>query len=197
MRTITVEKQLYTFAELSDDAKQNVKQWLDNFEFGAENVLEDFKSITDILGFYDVTPRYSGFWSQGDGASFTGRYKYAKGAAKRIREYAGQDAELHSIADQLQTLQARYFYKLHARIYERSSHYAHENTVDSELTIDGEGWLPDTVQKEFIAIARRLMVWLYRTLEREYDYCNSDDAVQETCETNGYEFDAKGVICHG
>ena len=37
MRTVTVEKQLYTFAELSDDAKQNVKQLLNNFEFGADS----------------------------------------------------------------------------------------------------------------------------------------------------------------
>ena len=57
---------------------------------------------------------FSGFWSQGDGACFEGRYAYAPRASLRIRDYAPRDTELHRIADALQALQRLNFYQLTA-----------------------------------------------------------------------------------
>lgn len=195
MRTITKEITLYKYNELSDTAKECVKQWADTFEFASESVLEDFEQIAGILGFYDITPRYSGFWSQGDGASFTGRYKYAKGASKAIRDYAPQDTKLHAIADGLQALQARHFYKLRAvlTLGSGSNYYSHENTVSIEVSRDDND-APESVQNNFKELARDLMRWLYKALEREWEHCNSDEYIAEHCTANGYEFTEKGEI---
>lgn len=195
MRTITQQIQLYTYDELSDTAKERVKQWVDAFEFGAECVLDDFKTIAGMMGFYDITLRYSGFSSQGSGASFTGRYKYAKGASKAIRKYAPQDAELHSIADALQALQRAHFYRItaHLSLGSGSNFYAHENTIAVQVD-RGDDYAPESVLEDFKELARDLMRWLYAALEREYDYCNSDEYLSEHCVANGYEFTADGVI---
>jgi hypothetical protein len=195
MRTITVEKTLYTFNELSDTAKDTARTALDTFEFQAECTLEDFTSIANLMGFYDVKPRYSGFWSQGDGASFTGRYKYAKGGAKAVKEYAPQDVELHRIAQGLQDLQARYFFQLTANLTQgtNSNLYAHEFTISIDVEQDGASVNIET-EKEFTELARALMKWLYRALEAAYDDCNTNEYILEHCEANGYEFDIKGNL---
>lgn len=191
-----IQTPVYKFEELSETAKDHAKTVLNTFEFGAESVLEDLKTIAEILGFYDVTPRYSGFWSQGDGASFTGRYKYAKGAPKAIKEYSN-DAELLRIAEGLQALQRVNFYHLRATLSlgSRSNHYCHENTINFEV-YDSEteyralgGALEDLPE-----LARDLMRWLYSALEREYNYCNSDEYIKDHCESNGYEFDVNGNL---
>jgi hypothetical protein len=67
---------------------------------------------------------FSGFWSQGEGACFEGYWSHAKGAVARIRDYAPQDATLHSIADRLKAIQRRNFYQLAAEI-SRRGHYYH------------------------------------------------------------------------
>lgn len=195
MRTITQEITLYTYDELSDDAKGRVREWADTFEFEAEWILDDFKTIASMMGFYDITPRYSGFWSQGDGASFTGHYDYAKGAANAVREYAPQDAELARIVDGLQALQKRNFYQLRASLTlgPRPNYYAHENTISIGVE-RGDAWASDEVQTEFAELARDLMRWLYRALERGYDNCNSDEYLSEHCAANEYEFTADGRI---
>lgn len=92
-------------------------------------VFDDFERIGKILGVRFATrivplygggtrqkPRiwFSGFWSQGDGACFEGEYEYAKAAPKHIRAYAPKDAELHRIADALQSIQRLNFYQLYS-----------------------------------------------------------------------------------
>ena len=193
MHIITKSIIAYTFDELNEDAKHAVKTWLD--PFNAEFVLENFKTVTGILGFYDVEPRYSGFWSQGDGASFTGSYRYVKGSTKAIREYAPQDAELHRIADGLQALQKQYFYKLCASLTENYRiRYCHEHSVDIEVYNPENEYQNIPHAEDFAQLCRALMQWLYARLEAEYDYQNSDEAVSETCASNGYEFSADGSI---
>ena len=48
---------------------------------------------------------FSGFWSQGDGASWEGDYAYRKSATADLRAYAPQDRTLHRIADALRAVQ--------------------------------------------------------------------------------------------
>lgn len=43
-----------------------------------------------------------------------------------------------------------------------------------------------------IEALRDLARWLYRQLEREYDYLSSDDVVDETIIANGYTFTEGG-----
>ena len=196
MKTITQQIDIYTFDELSDKAKDRVKQWADTFEFSAESTIYDFKTIAKIIGFYDIDTRYSGFWSQGDGASFTGRYKYAKGAAKLIREYAPLDVELHRIVDGLQSIQRNNFYRLRAILTPgaNSNHYSHENTISFELYDYDNEYKHISQEDDFKEVCRDLMRWLYSALESNYAWCNSDEYISEHCDSNEYQFDINGGV---
>jgi hypothetical protein len=101
-----IETTVYRLEELSDAAKDKARAWYrqvgfdhDWFEF----VYDDFERICSILGIdlktvpvrlYGGGTRqkpciwFSGFWSQGDGACFEGRYRHAKGAAEDPRPCA-------------------------------------------------------------------------------------------------------------
>lgn len=152
-----------------------------------ECAIDDFTRVAEILGF-DVSSRdvqFSGFWSQGDGASFTGTYVYAKGAAKHIREYAPKDTGLHAIADMLQDLQRRNFWHLTARVYRIGHHYSHSNTIAAECERDTQNPTDDSDDIVTDA-ARRLSDWLYSNLESEYEYQSHDDAGRQ-CGAAMYE----------
>ena len=206
-----VETTVYRLDELSDDGKEKARAWYrqgsfdhDWFEF----VFDDFERVCEILGvrlrtravpLYGGGTRqkpcifFSGFWSQGDGASFEGSYSHAKGSARQIRDYAPKDGELHRIADALQAIQRRNFYQLHATISHRGRHcheysmaisVGRDSPVYQDMTADAE----DDVTEALRDLAR----WLYRQLEREYEYQTSDKVVDETIVANEYTFTASG-----
>lgn len=207
----TIESTVYTFDELDDSAKERARDWwreLEALDFDAECVIEDAQRMAEILGIeFDTRPvklmgggvrrdpcvYWSGFSSQGDGACFEGRYRYAKGAAKAIRKEAPQDTRLHAIADDLQAVQRKAFYRLEARVRHTGRYYhEHSTSIDVEA---GEDSYRDIGDKgEAIAEAlREFMRWIYRHLEQEYTYIMSDENVDESIRTNGYEFDENGA----
>jgi hypothetical protein len=71
----TLEEPSYTYQQLSDEAKERVKQWW--YEHGAEHgwheyVYENVKEEGADLGFDIGRMNFSGFYSQGDGACWSG-----------------------------------------------------------------------------------------------------------------------------
>lgn len=147
----TIEVQLYKFDELSDKAKETARQWwrdLESADFGGHGELwEPAQTAAQILGitFDDravplhgggtrIEPKiwYSGFWSQGDGASWEGRYEYAKGCAKKIRAEFGDDPKLYAIADELTAIQKANGYRLTARV-KTSGQEVHDGAMDIEV----------------------------------------------------------------
>jgi hypothetical protein len=207
----TIEIQVFTFDELSDAAKERAREWWraaeNEHSSFAECVLEDAAECAKIIGIdlcqrpvklmgggtrYKPTIYYSGFYSQGDGACFEGTYSYAKGAAKAIRAHAPQDATLHGIADDLQELQRKAFYKLEALVKHRG-HYQHEHSTDIEVFQDGND--ASEAQTEGVQEALRdFMRWIYRRLESEYAWAMSDEHVDESIRANEYQFKADGSI---
>jgi len=173
----------YRFAELSDAAKETALQQYAQDLHGDwhESVCDDFKAIAGILGFDRIDISYSGFWSQGDGASFTGQWSYRKGMARDLRAYAPKDATLHAIARDLQEYARKSFYRATDTVYRISSRYSHENTVRAE-------------SDELTDIVRRLCQWLYSALEREYEYQTSAKMLAEMSDANSWEYDARGVL---
>ena len=207
-----IETTVYTIDELSDEAKDAARCWYRQAGIHDEwydFVYEDFETICEILGVTLATtpvrlygggtrekPQifWSGFASQGDGASFAGRYSYARGAARAIRAHAPQDTELHRIADELQAIQRRNFHQLHAPI-RQSGRYCHEYTMAIEVERDSPTWQPmtDGAEDTVIEAMRDLARWLYRQLEREYEYQTSDETVDEALSVNGLTFTANGT----
>jgi hypothetical protein len=79
---------------------------------------------------------FRGFWSQGDGACFEGRYAYARRASAAIRRHAPLDVELHRIVDRLQAVQRRNFYQLSAEARHRG-HDCHVGCM--AITVERDG----------------------------------------------------------
>ena len=194
MRTIMVEKTLYQFHELPEDAKQYAISTYFGDDWDYECVFEDAKEIGKLMGIDIDNIYFRGFWYQGAGASFTGGYGYAKGGVKAVMEYAPQDEELHFIANLLQEVQRKYFYKLYATITQ-SGMYRHEMTMGIDVREAGTGnWINDDDEEVLSSALRDFARWIYKQLRGMYEYETSEEAVMENCEANGYEFDNKGRI---
>ena len=206
-----VETTVFRLDELSEGAKDQARAWYRDAsacDDWHECVFDDFEAICVILGVRLKTrsvrlfgggtrPKpciwFSGFASQGDGASFEGALGFATGAPKAIRAHAPENSELHRIADGLQAIQRRNFYQLRADInqhgrgcheYSMSIAVERDSPNNQQMTADAE----DTV----IELLRDLARWLYRQLEREYEYQTSNEVTDEAILANEYTFTASG-----
>ena len=207
-----IETTVYTIDELPDAAKDNARIWYRDQGLHDEwydFVYEDFQTICGILGVTLATSPvrlYGGgtrikpqvffrlSWSQGDGASFAGRYSHARGATKGIRAHAPKDADLHRIADELQAVQRRNFFQVNASIAQRGR-YCHEYSMAIEVERDSPTWQPPTDDAEdaVTEALRDLARWLYRQLRSEYEHQTSDEAVDEIVSVNEWTFKADGT----
>jgi len=206
-----VETTVFHLDELPEEAKDQARSWYREIALEDdwhEPVYEDFERICAILGVRLKTstvrlfggdtrqkPRiwFSGFSSQGDGASFEALFSYEKAALTNIRAHAPQDAELHRIAAALQAIQRRNFYQLRAETVHRGHHY-HELCMAISVERDSPTYQPMTADAEDIVTEalRDLARWLYRQLEQEYEYQTSDEAVDEAIQANEYTFTESG-----
>lgn len=202
MRTITIRKNVFTFDELSDDAKRAVCSREGDHVY-YEFLYDDIVRMAEILGIeidtrtvklmgggtrQDPCIYWSGFCSQGSGACFTGYYRYAKGSVKRMKAEAPRDDTLQRIAQTLQEVQRKNFYRLEAKIAHRDRYY-HAYTMDIEVLDRENIWANIGDAEDNIKGALRDFAnWMYEQIETEYEYQTSEEAVRETCDANGYEF---------
>jgi len=191
------ETTIYTFNELSDDAKETARNEYRKHAFDyewSEWVISDAKQILAIFGVTDANVYFSGFSSQGDGACFDGYYSYPKGYVDKLeaeypREYWEQ---FHKLAARLQTLQRKYFYGAYASI-SLSGRYSHSGTMHFSIGRDGMYASLSTDDEDKLAqILRELADEIYLMIEREYNYLNSDEQIKEALISNEYEFDVSG-----
>lgn len=200
MRTITIEKEVFKFDELSDEAKDNVRTWLSDWGDWSCSY-DDFVRMGEILGIeIDTCPvklmggGYRGepkiYWSlaysQSDYLAFEGWYRYAKGAVKAMKAETN-DPELIRIAEALQAAQRPYFYRLEAFMTTKRDYMI----VEVEDREDNYREIPD---KDVEEAMRDFAHWMFKQLQNEYEYHNSDEYIKETCDANDYEFDNKGRI---
>lgn len=207
MRELTIK--LYQYSELDEAAKAKARDWFrEGDTFQAE--MEPYETAAKILGITFGTQtvtlyggktrlesdiRWSGFSSQGDGASFVGTYEYAKGCAKAIRKEFGTDTTLHDIADRLTAIQSSVKgFRVRAGITQHGRYY-HSHTMRLELYD-----VPDSVteaayselESNLLDTMRGFAEWIYKGLNDEYDYTMSDEYVADAIEANEYEFCASG-----
>lgn len=179
MREITV----YSFAELSDDAKER-----------ALNAFRDINVESDWYEYAYDTIRAAGklLGLEIDDISFDvysycifdASYEYVRGAAKAVcKEFSWVD-DLCKVAKDLQDLQKRHFYSLSCAVTEgRTTNRYSCFRFGEDYECDDLGDILD----DFAHWARIL-------LRDGYDYLTSDEAVKETIEANGYEFTEGGKL---
>jgi hypothetical protein len=221
------EEKSYSFNELSPEAQREA---LDNYRDinvdyldWHDYVIDEFKEeMKEKFGFEVDDVRYSGFYSQGDGASFTGEaidkalfLKNALGVTSSSDVFDnGEDSEedeLRSLMGDLRNIgfDNRERFKaddlyFNVRRRQHGSMYVHENTIDGDVDAD---WLDldDDDERDFDGfvqdLERKTTGWareqsrdLYRRLQDEYDAQTSDEAVKDTLIDNDYTFDEEGRI---
>ena len=200
MQTKTITT--YSFAELSDEAKETARSWWREHGLDYEwwDCTFDYaKEVGAVLGIDIDKIYFSGFWSQGDGASFESNYRYKPGWRKALRKHARGDnrKELERIGMELQKAQRFASYQITARTPDHMSGMV----VDVELgdPPGGDGWptlegCPHLWEEPVKDALNDFAHWVYRTLEKEYEYLNADEQVDEMLTINKYEFTAEGKV---
>jgi hypothetical protein len=215
-----LEIKAYQYDELSDAAKARARDWWRAGQEGdnmfAEPIITDAVEVASRLGieFKERIIRTLGgkqaaepcIWfsvggCQGDGASFEGRYTPAGSTPRAsIRDYAPQDFELRSIAEQLAALIAKHGDAFVIEI-SQGGYYEHSGTMNFEASYtagDGAGdpgLLERTIAEDFSGPLRQFADWIYRRLESAHDDYFSDDQVAGAIRASEYEFTADGSRC--
>jgi hypothetical protein len=183
MRNILIKKKLYRFDELSDEIKEKLKDrhiihMEDNWY---DYTIEYCTDVLKILGMDIDSISFSGFWSQGDGANWTGTYGYRKNNLKELIKKYPHEEEVIRIAKEINKYQRSVSYIAEAEISKNYSiRYSHERSVniivfnknDHSKDVKLSGTLDD--------LFRDSMQWIYSKLEEEYEYRCSYDYIRET-----------------
>jgi hypothetical protein len=151
-----------------------------------EHIYTDAMEVGTCLGIDIQEIQFSGFWSQGDGARLCGTYLPRRDMVEAVKAYAPVDKELHAIAESLAEVQERYDWALGCEItFSNYGNYRHEHCTRFEFSevgwsVDGEQlWATEEDEKDITLDMRLFMRWVYRQLEKEYEYLTSDEHLLE------------------
>lgn len=205
-----IQEDVCTFDQLSDSAKETARDWMRDCEtedFGqdTESLYYSALAAAKILGIEfddkgkrsEPDIRWSGFYSQGDGALFVGSYSHAPNSPARIRSEFPTDTALHAIADGLDAIQNGFRlltgHRINARITQDDNHYVHAQTMSVTVEDAETGDELEDVEPEekILDLMRDFAEWIYKGLEAEYDYRLSDENIDERIGCGEYQFDAE------
>jgi hypothetical protein len=191
-RTKTIP--IYSFDELSDKAKQKARDWwTDQMDVDLDYVIDDVKYVGQLIGIRVDTVPYTGFSSQGDGATFTGMYHHEPNAISAIAEYNSEDVRLVRIASSMFEVQRRNNNSLAAHVTHASNYcHAYSSTIDVYRTDDdGVDFIDEDMLKD---ILRDFMNWIYDRLRSSFDWQMSEESIEESIRINEIDFDVNGKV---
>lgn len=164
--------ELHNFAELSEVVQNDIIENnryvnvadVDWFEY----LKDDFHHTLELLGFSDITSNFSGFYNQGDGASFEARWD-----ARNIVN----DAE------KWQSLKAYEYFKPYLDELNRLGGTAEVERISGSRYVHEYTCFVDADNQELEGTLEQLRIdcctKYYRILLAEYEYLTSDDAVKD------------------
>ena len=190
MKEITIKG--YTFSELNEEAKAKALE-AHNHILVEDNdwhdpLLEGFQEDMEAIGFADVKPSYSGFWSQGDGACFTCKsvdlvkvFEHMKSIKYIVIPQSWMDAAKNGTATASIEKGTESF----------CHRYSHSNTITANVDADN-GFIAENIAVVLTAYVRDLSDKLYADLETQYDAETSEEAVGTELEEREYLFTEEG-----
>lgn len=146
--------------------------------------IEDFcDNVLPHLGL-DVSYKdvaFTGFWSQGDGASFKGSFNLSDVSLTDLQAACPTEVALHKLAAELQVL-AEAHPNIHGQVSRMSSNYSHSNTMiigdymgdNGYCNEDSEAFAAADAEVTMLRIFRELADWLYNRLNEDYDFYLAD-----------------------
>lgn len=185
-RVVTKSTEVFTFAELSPKAQAKAIETFSEREgeyWSGEYTTAEFKKKLEALGFEDVDTQYSGFYSQGDGASFTSSSFDIRKVMKAIG-IANLYKSFYSIV-KTQDIQGR--------VYRMPCNYSHEYTIKVDFP-DYYGYSKQEgdVIEALTDYVRGLSKDFYSSLEAEYDYARGEENARQYLEEDETEYTASG-----
>ena len=186
-----IEIDAYKFEELEGKAKARARGWyIDGltwnwWEYTYESWVE--KLAEKGINTNAKQIQFSGFSSQGDGASFTGTLDVPKFMLAHNMVTGG------SLLLYAEALEGNVSLKL----VRQNPRYSHYSTVRLEHSLDFE-YEKDNDYGSFVLVVEIIchgyMKELYLELEQEYEYMCSDEHIVENCASNDYKFNKNGSL---
>lgn len=199
----TIRTKVYKFDELSETAKEKAINWARNENLNTdydwwEFVYDDFSELCKTIGIeVDLNKTYfNGFYHQGSGSAFTASI-YVKDCLIAIKEEKWKEyAPLEDFKfDPITFNMLRLCHLCQCDIVPTNRESSVKIDFTSDIYYDSYpnmGAVMEQLESFFEDMARTLNHWLYKSLEKEYEYQTSDEALIETIEANEYEFTADG-----
>lgn len=180
-RTVTEKFKVYKFDELSKEMKEKVlEKYRDiNVDYDGwwDFVYEDHQQTLAESGFNNPKMSFSGFWSQGDGASFSADVDVAKWLKK------------NKLANKYRKVLNAYEKGDFSLDITKSGRYEHSGTMDyKSYNMMDDYEQGEEVAEMILKDARQKADKLYKDLEENYEDMTSDEQVAETLKANDYEF---------
>jgi hypothetical protein len=207
MRTAVVKYDVYKYNELSEEAKEKVKQWYLNGQESSFFTDDCKMDLYNLFGKNNLDVQYSLAWCQGDGFNIYGTIDAESifhclenhNGGKQLERFENvltdyEKKVILAYAEECGDIQLpinnRYCYSL-------------TNYIDIaeewvwKLECANYAKINDEVLIKFEKLVRGIFNELCRSYEKqgyEFFYEISDEDLEEACEVNGYEFLEDGTI---
>lgn len=197
----TIRTKVYKFDELSKDAQQKAIEGFSEINvddsYWYESVYEDLKELCKTIGIdVDLKHTYfTGFYHQGSGSSFTASIDIKECLesirAEKWKGYAPKEKiEFYPITNNMLRLCHLCSCSIETtnressvRIDFDSDTYGEHPNIDAVIT---------EIEDFFEDMASTINHWFFNTLQTEYEYQTSNEAIAETIKCNEYEFTKEG-----
>ena len=198
----TIRTKVYQFSELkTKEAKEKAIEVMRNINVDYdwwEYVYEDLKRLAAYFGLDVDTKKtyFSGFSHQGQGSSFTADIDIKKMLDcvknETWKEYAPKEKlSFQSVTKEMY------------RVVDLISAYVEPTNREISIKVicnteAGEAYpniyaALESLEELITDVCETINHWFFKTLEAEYDYQTTDEAIIETIEANEYEFKADGT----
>ena len=218
----TIEVEVFKYDELSESAQQKAREWyLESMDYEwwegvYESAIEDGKE----KGFYIDKIYFSGFCSQGDGASWVGQVDVRQWLEENYPDSIGLSAWCQLIQEGIVSK--------FSNVVANNSHYCHESTMQFSDVEDVADVYEDDVEMILPSIFKGMEVQhlfdiidtdpnchlkstegitqaitesgrayardIYQRLREEYDYLCSEEMMLDHFNCNDYFFDSDGRL---
>lgn len=195
MRTITKEYKILSYDELSEQAKEKVKQWYldsqDPYIF-THDLIADLEMQT---GLKNLRPHYSLSYCQGDGLCLAGYIDF--------EEIQGDIKKIFYKDFNISDYKALSKLKEYSRIdFKHTGHYYHKYSVDIDIYIDGchSVKMYDFIKRTADKLLKNIKEWYlvkcdqYEKWGYDFFYKIEDEDLREYFECMEYEFYENGSV---
>jgi len=218
----TIEVEVYKWDELSQTAQQKAREWyLEGMDYEWwEGVYEMAKEDGYELGFCIDKIYFSGFCSQGDGASWTGQVDVRQWLEAHEKDSIGVSAWCQLIQEDV--------IGKHVKVEANNAHYCHESTMNFQDVEDDTDNYEDDYVMQLPSIFKGMNVanlfdiivsdpecsikathpltqaitesgkdfarHIYQRLREEYEYLCSDEMMLDHFNANDYHFTNEGEL---